>query len=92
MKENLNNNFHLYSSVKPNGKLCDVLSSTELEIKNMDDKDFLIIRPMGGTNDIDIHSNLTKTINDLKRKLQDGLSNNTNVISPPYHINMMTLH
>lgn len=44
LKENLNNNFHLYSSIKPNGKLCcDVLSSKELEIKNMDDKDFLII-------------------------------------------------
>lgn len=92
LSENLNNKFNIFSSVKPNAKLCDVLNTSESDVKGMDENDCLIV--IGGTNNIEQNTYSRDIVKQIEEKLLKEHSTHTNIIltALPYRYDIPILN
>lgn len=80
LNKELCDNFEVYSSIKPNGRVFQVLNDINYEMRQMKNTDYVII--IAGTNDIRKDLDHNSIIKEIKTKLM-GISNyndNTNII------------
>lgn len=72
----------VFSSIKPNGKINNVLADVESETKGMTDHDFLVI--LGGTNDITTHLDANYIPNNIEKTIKSCSHTNFIVSAIPY--------
>jgi len=73
---------HVYSSIKPNGKLHDVLIDAESEALKMTQDDFLLIN--GGTNDITSNININFIASEIEKVVNKCSNTNIIISALPY--------
>lgn len=73
---NFSDNYEVSALLRPNGKVCHILSDVPSESISLNHKDFIFI--MAGTNDIHKKTNLTLLVEEFEKTIK--LCGNTNLI------------
>lgn len=83
-------NYNVYSSIKPNVKMLNILKDAEKEVKTMTTDDFIVI--IGGTNDITNCLNEKYIPNKVEKTIQCCSNTNVIVSAIPYRYDLPHLN